>query len=119
MAHLTGLAKDEIAADPPRIAPLAAARWNACVALNGSVTYLAQPDATAWRFDGGAPGPVTSSSGDTLAGLIGGLAARGAAPLQAAACGVLLHASAGGDVLSKRCGEVGCLARELSAEVRR
>lgn len=116
MAHLTGLSKDEISADPLRIAREAASRWNVCVALKGSVTYLAQPDGTAWRFDGGTPGLATSGSGDTLAGLIGGLAARGATPMQATAWGVLLHARAG-HVLRKRCGEVGYLARELSAEV--
>lgn len=116
MAHLTGLSKEDIAADPLRIARDAALRWNACVALKGSVTYLVQPDGIAWRFDGGTPGLATSGSGDTLAGLVGGLAARGATPLQAAAWGVLLHARAG-HVLRKRCGEVGYLARELSAEV--
>lgn len=116
MAHLTGLSKSGVCDDPLRIARDAASRWNACVTLKGAVTYLAQPDGTAWRFDGGTPGLATSGSGDTLAGLVGGLAARGATPLQAAAWGVLLHAQAG-HALGARFGEVGYLARQLSGEV--
>ena len=116
MAHLSGLSKETINADPLRVAREAAARWNACVVLKGPTTYLALPDGTAWRFDGGTAGLATSGSGDTLAGLIGGLAARGAPPLQAAAWGVLLHAHAG-HALRKRQGPLGYLARELSGEV--
>jgi len=115
MAHLTGMSKEAVSADPLRIALASAAQWNACVALKGSTTYLVQPDGDTWRFDGGTPGLATSGSGDTLAGLICGLAGRGAAPLQAAAWGVLLHAQAG-HALRRRYGEVGYLARELSAE---
>lgn len=116
MAHLTGMSKMDICDEPLRVVREAASRWNACVALKGAVTYLAQPDGIAWRFDGGTPGLATSGSGDTLAGLVGGLAARGATPLQAAAWGVLLHAQAG-HALGERYGEVGYLARQLSAEV--
>ena len=116
MAHLCGLSKEAVSAAPLKVAREAAARWNACVALKGAVTYLAQPDGAAWRFAGGTPGLATSGSGDTLAGLIGGLAARGASPMQAAAWGVSLHAGAG-QVLKARQGELGYLARELAGEV--
>lgn len=116
MAHLGGLSKEAVAAAPLKVAREAAARWNATVALKGAVTYLAQPDGAAWRFAGGTPGLATSGSGDTLAGLIGGLAARGASPMQAAAWGVSLHAGAG-QVLRARQGELGYIARELAAEV--
>ncbi|MGJ7523687.1 NAD(P)H-hydrate dehydratase [Variovorax sp. LT1P1] len=116
MAHLSGMAKDAVAAAPLKVARDAAARWNAYVALKGAVTYLAQPDGGAWRFADGTPGLATSGSGDTLAGLIGGLAARGASPMQAAAWGVSLHAGAG-QVLRARQGELGYIARELAGEV--
>lgn len=116
MAHLSGLAKEAILAQPLEVARAAAARWNACVALKGASTFIAQPDGEVWRFGGGTPGLATSGSGDTLAGLIGGLAARGLAPLQATAWGVLLHARAG-HALARRHGPLGYLARELSAEV--
>jgi len=116
MAHLSGLPKEVICYDPLSAAREAAARWNACVVLKGAVTFIVQPDGEAWRFDGGTPGLATSGSGDTLAGIVGGLAARGLAPLQASAWGVLLHARAG-HALARRHGPMGYLARELSAEV--
>ncbi|HKQ99795.1 MAG TPA: NAD(P)H-hydrate dehydratase, partial [Pyrinomonadaceae bacterium] len=59
---------------------------------------------------------ATSGSGDVLAGIIAGLAARGATPSQAAAWGVHLHARAG-EELAKRMGRLGYLARELPDEV--
>jgi NAD(P)H-hydrate repair Nnr-like enzyme with NAD(P)H-hydrate dehydratase domain len=55
---------------------------------------------------------ATSGSGDTLAGIIIGLLARGATPLQAAIWGVYLHGEAG-NRLSLIHGHVGFLAREL------
>lgn len=116
MAHLSGLPKEIIAEAPLAVASEAAERWNACVALKGAPTFIALPDGQAWRFDGGSPGLGTSGSGDTLAGLIGGLAARGLPPLQASAWGVLLHARAG-DVLARRDGPLGYLARELPGQV--
>ena len=116
MAHLTGLSKEAVLDDPLATVLAAAQRWSACVALKGSTTYIAQPDGSALRFAGGTPGLATSGSGDTLAGLIGGLAARGAPPLHACAWGVLLHARAGA-ALARDQGTLGYLARELSAQV--
>jgi ADP-dependent NAD(P)H-hydrate dehydratase len=116
MAHLTGLTKEAICDDPLGAARDAARRWNACVVLKGAKTFIAQPDGSAWRFEGGTPGLATSGSGDTLAGMIVGLAARGLSPLQASAWGVLLHGRAG-HALGRRHGPLGYLARELSAEV--
>jgi ADP-dependent NAD(P)H-hydrate dehydratase len=116
MAHLTGLTKEAVLADPLAAARAGAERWGACLALKGSTTYIAQPGESTLRFAGGTPGLATSGSGDTLAGLIGGLAARGAAPLQATAWGVLLHARAG-KALARSQGTLGYLARELSAQV--
>ena len=57
-----------------------------------------------------------SGSGDVLAGLIGGLCARGAEPLQAAVWAVHVHALAG-DVLAHRLGPLGYLASELLPEI--
>lgn len=116
MAHLTGATKAAVQADPLAAARAAAQRWGACIALKGSATVIAQPDGQALRFAGGTPGLATSGSGDTLAGLIGGLAARGATPLQACAWGVWLHARAG-HALARQQGALGYLARELSAQV--
>ena len=69
-----------------------------------------------WLHKGGDAGLATSGSGDTLAGFIGGLAARGADALDATLWGIRLHALAGA-ALAKRHGPLGYLARELAGEV--
>jgi ADP-dependent NAD(P)H-hydrate dehydratase len=118
MAHLTGLTKEAIAAEPERHAREAAARWNAVVVLKGALTVIAAPGGACWRHDSGQPGLGTSGSGDVLAGIIAGIAARGAPLVQAAAWGVALHARAG-QKLSERFGPIGYLASELPAEIPR
>ena len=66
MAHLTGLGKDEIDADPERHAREAALRWNAVVALKGSTTYIATPEGDCWRHASSQVGLGTSGSGDAM-----------------------------------------------------
>ena len=116
MAHLTGLTKEAVSAEPERHARETAVRWNAVVALKGATTYIASPDGDCWRHAGGDAGLGTSGSGDVLAGIIVGLAARGASLEQAAVWGVALHARAG-QALAERIGPIGYLARELPAEI--
>jgi len=116
MAYLSGQTKEAVCADPVGTAREAATRWNACVALKGGSTIIASPDGSLWKFDGGAAGLATSGSGDTLAGLMGGLAARGLPPLAACAWGVVAHARAGA-ALSRAHGPLGYLARELAGEL--
>lgn len=116
MAHLLGVDKADVDADPARTAIDAARRWNVVMALKGAVTHIASPEGRVWRSDAGNVGLATSGSGDVLAGLIVGLAARGAPLTQAAAGGVALHARAGVR-LAQRFGTLGYLARELPGEV--
>lgn len=116
MASLTGADKDAVQQQPDRMAREAARRWQAVVALKGRQTHIAAPDGRLWRHEGGNVGLATSGSGDTLAGLIAGLAARGAPLPQACAWGVALHAR-GGERLTRRLGPLGLLARELAGEV--
>jgi ADP-dependent NAD(P)H-hydrate dehydratase len=115
LAHLEAISRDDVERDPAAAARVAADRWNAGVVLKGAVSYLVVPGEGQWRHDGGNAGLATSGSGDVLAGLIAGLAARGASLAQAAAWGVALHARAG-DILSRRFGPIGYLARELAVE---
>ena len=75
-----------------------------------------RPTAGAWKYEGGGPGLGVSGSGDTLAGIVGGLLARGAAPLTALLWAVWLHGEAGA-ALSRKVGPIGFLAREISGEV--
>ena len=116
MAHLTGATKEAVLQDPASAALEAARRWNAVVAVKGPRTVIAAPDGQLWQHEGGNCGLATSGSGDTLAGAIGGLAARGAELTQACAWGVVLHAQAG-EQLAARLGPVGYLAREIPAEM--
>jgi hydroxyethylthiazole kinase-like uncharacterized protein yjeF len=119
MAQLLGREADALRADPAHWAREGARRLGTALLLKGARSHLALPDGRAWRHTGprgGLPGLATSGSGDVLAGLIAGLAARGAPLEQAAAWGVALHAGAARR-LARRLGPLGYLARELPAEV--
>jgi NAD(P)H-hydrate repair Nnr-like enzyme with NAD(P)H-hydrate dehydratase domain len=113
---LRDVPREEVEADAPEVARLAAARFGATVALKGAESWIAQPDGALLHYRGHAVGLGTSGSGDTLAGIVAGLAARGASATVAAAWGVWAHGSAG-RILARRTGTVGYLARELLAEV--
>ena len=84
--------------------------------MKGGCTFIVDPQGRAWSCDRGNVGLATSGSGDTLAGIIAGLVARGAAPAEATVWGVYLHAEAGARLARLR-GLVGYLARELLAEI--
>ena len=118
MSELLNLDQAEIAAAPQATLCRAIAEFAAVVVLKGRETLIAAPHSKIYRNRAGNVGLATSGSGDTLAGLIAGLAARGAAPLQAAVWGVHLHALAG-DELARKFGQLGYLARELPAEIPR
>jgi hydroxyethylthiazole kinase-like uncharacterized protein yjeF len=116
MAGLIGCSKDAVEGDPIGCARALAAKLHAVVALKGAVTFIASPDGQVSRHSEGVSGLATSGSGDVLAGVIAGLAARGASPLQAAVWGVAVHAAAGRR-LSARIAPVGFIARELLDEI--
>lgn len=116
MARLLEVEADEVERDPLAAARTAADRFKAVALVKGPFSFLADPGGRAFRFEGGGVGLATSGSGDTLAGIVGGLAARGADPLTAALWGVYLHGEAGRR-LTKRVGRVGFLARELLDEI--
>jgi ADP-dependent NAD(P)H-hydrate dehydratase len=90
-----------------------AERYRAVVKARGGT---AAPDGRTWTDGAGDAGLGTSGSGDVLAGLVGGLLARGADPAQAAVWAGHVHA-ASGDRLAARLGRLGFLARELLDEV--
>jgi len=94
----------------------AARHYEALVLAKGPKSYVVTPDGEAWKFGGGGPGLGVSGSGDTLAGILGGLLARGAAPSTALLWAVWLHGEAGA-ALATKIGPVGFFAREISAEV--
>jgi NAD(P)H-hydrate repair Nnr-like enzyme with NAD(P)H-hydrate dehydratase domain len=112
MAQLLGQAPEEIEADPLAAVRRASERFNAVALVKGSYSFAAEPGGRAFRLKGGGVGLATSGSGDVLAGIVGGLCARGAEPLTALLWGMWLHAEAG-RILTERVGRVGFLAREL------
>jgi len=116
MAAMLRTDKAGIDKDPATAARNAAVALNAVVILKGSHTFIATPGGDVCRYAGGDVGLATSGSGDTLAGIVAGLLARGASPLHASAWAVFLHGEAG-NVLAKKIGRTGFLARELLAEI--
>lgn len=113
MARLLGRERDEIEADPGAAASEAAERFDAVALIKGRYSFVAAPGGRLFRLEGGGVGLATSGSGDVLAGIVGGLCARGADPLRATLWGVWLHAEAG-RILTGRIGRLGFLARELA-----
>lgn len=118
MASLLGLDIEEVHARPSELALRFAKRAQVVVVLKSPETWIATPDGRLLVHTGGCVGLGTSGSGDVLAGLITGLAARGATGEQAAAWGVYLHGRAGEELAAMR-GRIGFLARELAGQVPR
>jgi ADP-dependent NAD(P)H-hydrate dehydratase len=117
MARMLGVEKSEIEAEPLATVQRAVATLGAVIALKGRETLIAAPASrNIYCNRAGNVGLATSGSGDTLSGVVAGLAARGSTPFQAAVWGVYLHARAG-DELAQRMGSLGFLARELLAEI--
>ncbi len=116
MAALCGVSRDEVTAAPWQHALHIAEATRSIVVLKGRRTRIVTPGGECWLHTGGATGLGTSGSGDVLAGLIAGFAARGAPALDAALWGVWVHGQAGAR-LAGSVGSLGFLARELSAEV--
>lgn len=116
MASLMGMDKDAVMHDPAACALEAAERFRVVVALKGPESWIAHPDGELFLYMDGSVGLATSGSGDTLAGIVAGLAARGAPALNAAIWGAYLHGAAG-QMLARRVGPIGYLARELLDEL--
>lgn len=116
MAAMLECDAQAVEADRAGAARTAAERYGAIVVLKGATSLLADRDGSLHAYAGGGVGLATGGSGDVLAGIAAGLAARGATPLEAAAWAVWLHGEAG-----RRCAEqigpLGFLARELLAHV--
>lgn len=112
MSYLSGLTIEVVENAPQAAAERIAQDFNAIVVLKGVRTILASPASETLLFDGGSTGLATGGSGDVLAGIIGGIAARGAAPLTAAGWGVMVHGAAG-ERAEEEIAEIGFLARDL------
>ncbi len=116
MARLLEAERAAIEADPFAAAREAAGRFGTVTVMKGARTHIVAPDGTVYLHAAGHPGLATAGSGDTLAGLIAGLLARGVEPCDAALWGVYLHGAAGRR-LALGCGGLGFLARAIPAAV--
>ena len=112
MARLMDCSPDVVAANPAAMVREIVRLTNAVVALKGSETWIGGPGVSLLHYTGGCPGLGIGGSGDVLAGIIGGLIARGTLPFVATAWGVALHGAAGRQA-AQDIGTTGFLAREL------
>jgi hydroxyethylthiazole kinase-like uncharacterized protein yjeF len=116
LASLLECDEEEVAAEPLACGLRAAKRYRSIVLVKGVSSHIVHPDGRAWTYRGGAPGLGVSGSGDVLAGIAGGLLARGADPLAALLWSVWLHGQAGA-ALAKSVGPIGFLARDIAGEI--
>ena len=116
LASLLDCDEAEVEENPVGSGLKAAELYRAIVLVKGVDSHVVTPAGKCWRYEGGAPGLGVSGSGDVLAGIVGGLLARGAAPLNALLWAVWLHGEAG-RALSRKLGRIGFLAREIADQV--
>ena len=116
LASLLDREEEDVESDPIGSGLRAADKFKSIVLVKGVISHVVTPDGDVWTYKGGAPGLGVSGSGDVLAGIVGGLLARGAEPLNALLWSVWLHGEAGAR-LAKKVGPIGFLARELADEV--
>ena len=101
LASLLDCREEKVERDPVGCGRRAAELYRSLVLVKGVISHVVTPDGDVWTYDGGAPGLGVSGSGDVLAGIVGGLLARGAEPLSALLWAVWLHGEAGA-ALAKR-----------------
>ena len=116
LAALLGRSEDQVEKDPLAAGRECARRYGAVTLVKGRLSHVVAPDGSAWLYSGGSPGLAVSGSGDVLAGIVGGLRARGADALTALLWAVWIHGEAGAR-LGRATGHVGFLARELPGEI--
>ena len=116
LASLLDCHEEKVERDPVGCGRRAAELYRSVVLVKGVTSHVVTPQGDVWTYDGGAPGLGVSGSGDVLAGIVGGLLARGAQPLNALLWAVWLHGEAGA-ALAKKVGPIGFLAREIADEL--
>ncbi|NJC04530.1 hydroxyethylthiazole kinase-like uncharacterized protein yjeF [Sphingomonas kaistensis] len=116
IASLLGCEEAEVEADPVDAGRRCAELYGCLTLVKGVQSHIVAPDGQLFRYPGGGPGLGVSGSGDTLAGIVGGLLARRADPLTALLWGVWCHGEAGRR-LGEKIGTLGFLAREIPGEV--
>jgi ADP-dependent NAD(P)H-hydrate dehydratase len=116
MSALSGLDERAIERDRPGTAVRWARTLGGTLVLKGRETFIASPDGALYVNTAGSRALGTAGSGDTLAGILGGLLAQGMDPMAAAAWGVYLHALAG-EATAHEVGEDGAMASDFLAHL--
>jgi NAD(P)H-hydrate epimerase len=93
--RLTGVKPRDLDVDRPSHVRALAEQTGAVALVKGSRTVIAQPGGRLLVNVTGSPVLATAGTGDVLTGMIGGLLARGVAPLESAAAAAYLHGLAG------------------------
>jgi NAD(P)H-hydrate epimerase len=94
LSRLSGQTVAEIQMDRIAAAQSIAQEHGVTLVLKGVRTIIADAAGSVWINTTGNHGLAKGGSGDILTGLIGGLAAQGLSPLDAAICGVMWHGAA-------------------------
>ncbi len=111
-SRLTGLAVSEISEHQAEVArEFSLNHPGTVLVLKSHRTYIAE-NGELYCNTAGNSGMAKGGSGDVLAGIIASLAAQGAAPLEAAAAGVHIHALAG-DTAAERLGKTAMLPSDI------
>ena len=118
MARLTSLSTGQVQSARLDTAREAAKRWGQVVVLKGAFTVVASHEGATHLSPFANPALASAGTGDVLAGVIGGLLAQGLTALDAATCGVYLHAAAA-EELRTHLGDAGLVASDLLAEIPR
>ena len=95
-----------------------AVKYRATVLLKGAGTVIAMPDGQWFINASGNPGLAAAGMGDTLAGMIGGLAAQGMELDQATLLGAYLHGAAADALVAENIGPLGLTASEVALAAR-
>lgn len=113
MATLMGVSIADVLDAPVHFVREAAARFKTVAVLKGAHTLVADVDGSLYVNPTGNSGMASGGMGDVLTGVVAGLLAQGATPLQAAVCGVWLHGHAG-DLAAREVGLRGLTATDVS-----
>jgi NAD(P)H-hydrate epimerase len=117
-ARLLECRSADVQADRLSAAATLRERFGGVCVLKGAGTVIAAHGNRPMVCDAGNPGMASGGMGDVLTGIIAGLMAQGLAPERAAWVAVWAHAVAADDC-AKHGGEIGLLATDLLAVVRR
>ncbi|MCK5742031.1 MAG: NAD(P)H-hydrate dehydratase [Chlorobi bacterium] len=112
LARITGIPRKEIEDDSARLTLDWAEQLNCIILLKHVPVFISDGEISYWNTNGN-PGMATGGMGDVLAGIIAGLSACGAEPLQAAAAAAYIHGKAG-DLYAEKYSQLSLTASRLS-----